>query len=360
MLSRTQGGSLQLSMAVDGFVRQWRRGARLNGARTRGAEMALFSHGSFFSLPGPLVRRLDKASRLLLQPDDGRPLDFSQPAGEPALTGPASVSWRIFKNPVSLLTGGIAAVILELAEPRVRTGVWEHTGFRADPVRRMRRTGLAAMITVYGARGTAEPMIAGIRRIHERIRGTTPSGEPYAASDPELLNWVHMTAASGFMEAYRAYAAPLCAEDRNRYYREGSAAAALYGVTRPRASEAEVMAQFREMRPKLEPSPIIFEFLDIVRKAPLLPAPLRPAQPLFVAAAVSLIPAWARRILGLPDAFCLRPWQRFLVKQAGALADTIMLESSPAVQSCLRMRLPADYLYRASRAGPLAPGNGVR
>ena len=44
-----------------------------------------------------------------------------------------------------LVVGGIAAVILELAEPRVRTGVWEHTSFRRDPVTRMRRTGYAAI-----------------------------------------------------------------------------------------------------------------------------------------------------------------------------------------------------------------------
>ena len=40
------------------------------------------------------------------------------------------MSWRVFKNPLSLFIGGITAVIMELAEPRVRTGVWEHTTFR--------------------------------------------------------------------------------------------------------------------------------------------------------------------------------------------------------------------------------------
>ena len=43
------------------------------------------------------------------------------------------------------------------------------------------------MVTTYGARGTAEAMIASVRRIHDRT-GTTPSGEPYRANDPELLN----------------------------------------------------------------------------------------------------------------------------------------------------------------------------
>jgi hypothetical protein len=69
-------------------------------------------------------------------------LDFSQPAGEVALVSPDSVSWRMFKNPLSLFIGGVTAVIMELAEPRVRTGVWEHTSFRLDLIRRLRRTGV--------------------------------------------------------------------------------------------------------------------------------------------------------------------------------------------------------------------------
>src|SRR2546423_15667205 len=89
--------------------------------------------------------------------------------GEAALLSPESVSWRVFKNPLSLFIGGVTAVIMELAEPRVRAGLWEHTTFRLDPIRRLGRTGLAAMVTVYGARSTAEPMIARIRRIHEMV-----------------------------------------------------------------------------------------------------------------------------------------------------------------------------------------------
>src|SRR3954467_7138418 len=98
--------------------------------------------------------------------------DFTTPAGEPALVSPDSVLWRIFKNPVALAAGGVAAVILELAEPSVRTGVWEHSGFRRDPVGRLQRTGMAAMVTVYGARSVAEAMIAGVVQVHERIAGT--------------------------------------------------------------------------------------------------------------------------------------------------------------------------------------------
>jgi len=133
-------------------------------------------------LPWPLRSGLQATVRALLEPGDRPPIDFSKPISEPALVSPESVSWRVFKNPLSLFIGGITAVIMELAEPRVRTGVWEHTTFRLNPIKRLRRTGLAAMVTIYGARSTAEAMIASVRRVHVRIKGTTPSGEP--CSDP--------------------------------------------------------------------------------------------------------------------------------------------------------------------------------
>ena len=75
-----------------------------------------------------------------------------------------------------VIIGGVAAVILELAEPAVRTGVWEFSSFRKDPVRRLKRTGLAGMITVYGAKSKAEEMIAHVVRMHARVTGSTPSG----------------------------------------------------------------------------------------------------------------------------------------------------------------------------------------
>src|SRR5512140_3513424 len=83
-------------------------------------------------------------------------VDFLHPAGAPALYRPDSVAWQVFKNPVALFIGGITAVLLELAEERVRTGVWEHSIFSTDPIARMRRTGLMTNVGVYGPAAVAE------------------------------------------------------------------------------------------------------------------------------------------------------------------------------------------------------------
>lgn len=293
----------------------------------------------------PFGQRLDDAAREMIQPPGRTPIDFSQPRGEPALVPADSVSWRVFKNPVALFVGGVTAVILELAEPGVRTGVWEHSSFRTDPVPRLQRTGLAAMVTVYGARSQAEAMIAGVVRLHEKVAGHTPAGEAYRANDVKLLSWVQATAGFGFVEAYRRFVHPLSPAELDRLYEEGAPAARLYGALEAPASQSELEALFEAMRGRLEPSPIVFEFLDIMRRAPALPGTARPLQRMLVRAGVEIVPGWVRERLGLDARHGLRRWEHPIVRTAGRLADRLMLPSSPAVQSCLRLGLPADYLY---------------
>jgi len=297
-------------------------------------------------LPARIQRAVDGMAQDLLQAPGSPFMDFSQPAGEPALVAHDSVSWRIFKNPVGLFIGGVAAVILELAEPRVRTGVWEHSSFRSQPMQRLQRTGLAAMVTVYGAHSVAEKMIAGVVRRHGRVTGLTPDGVPYGANDVDLLIWVQATAGFGFAQAYHLYVNTLTQDDFDRLYLEGAPAARLYGALNAPASEDAMQALFDSMRGRLEPSPIVFEFLDIMRKAPIFPAPLRPLQRMLIRAAVEMTPVWVRERLGLTAGYGLRAIEKPLVRWAGRLADRVLLGESPAVQACRRLGLPADYLYR--------------
>jgi uncharacterized protein (DUF2236 family) len=302
-------------------------------------------NSSIIRLPFSVQRRIDAAADAFLNPSQGAAVDFSRPAGEEALLAADSVSWRIFKNPVSLLIGGIAAVILELAEPGVRTGVWEHSSFRQDPLRRMRRTGLAAMVTVYGARSVSVPMIAGVVRMHAKIAGETPAGAPYSAGDAQLLAWVQATATFGFAQAYHRYVEPLGPQDLDSLYREGAPIAQLYGTQSAPQSDSERRALFESMQERLEPSPIISQFLQIVRDTPAFPAPLRWMQRMLVRAAVDLVPDTVRERLGLCRQDGLRPHERWVVRSAGSAANRIVLAGSPAAQACIRLGLPVTHLY---------------
>jgi uncharacterized protein (DUF2236 family) len=301
--------------------------------------------GSIIRLPAVLQRRLDGTINALLNVQQSRTIDFSRPLKEEALVGPDSVSWRIFKNPVALFVGGVAAVILELAEPAVRAGIWEHSSFRKDPIGRLRRTGLAAMVTVYGARSIAVPMIEGVVRRHAAVDGETAAGVPYCANDPSLLRWVHATAIFSFAEAYNRYVDPLTTAEFDSLYREGAPASRLYGATDAPQSVAAMSELFESMRGRLDPSPIVFQFLDIMREAAAFPRPLLWLQPLLVRAAVDMVPDWVRQLLGLVESAGLRPRERWLVRLAGDLSNRIIPLQSPATQACVRLGLPVTHLY---------------
>lgn len=301
-------------------------------------------------LPARIQQAVNDLALSLLQAPGIPAMDFSQPTGEQALISHDSLSWRIFRNPVALFIGGVAAVILELAEPKVRTGVWEHSSFRKQPMQRLQRTGLAAMVTVYGTQSVAEKMIAGVVRRHGQVTGLTPAGEPYNANDVDLLTWVQATAGFGFAQAYHFYVRPLRQDELDQVYLEGAPAARLYGALDAPCCYAEMQALFERMRSRLEASPIVFEFLDIMRTTPIFPAAMRPIQRLLIRAAVEMMPAWVRERLGLTARYGLRAIEKPFLRWVGALSDKIMLGESPAVQACRRLGLPADYLYRAQKA----------
>jgi uncharacterized protein (DUF2236 family) len=303
---------------------------------------------SIVRLPRFLARSLETAAIDFLNSGGARRVDFSQPRGESALLAPDSVSWRIFKNPVALWTGGIAAVILELAEPSIRAAIWEQSSFRRDPLGRLRRTGMAAMLTVYGPGSAASAMIAGVVRMHGRISGQHATGARYSANDADLLKWVQSTAAFGFGEAFHHYVRPLTADQFDRFYLEGVPVSRKYGVVDAPGSRRETEELFVQMLPRLEPSEPLFEFLHIMSHSDAFPRPLRPLQRLLVRAAVDLVPGAIRRRLGLTSAYGLRAWQRPVATFAGALADRIVLPRGPAAQACLRLGYPVSRLYDQS------------
>lgn len=233
---------------------------------------------------------IPSAIRDLLRPPPGMEVDFTSPRGAEALVPADGISWKIFANPVSLFIGGVGAVLLELAEPSVRAGVWEHSSFRKDPVTRLHRTGYAALVTVYAPREQAQQMIARVVSMHERVTGATPDGLVYRANDPRLLRWVHATALWGFAEAYHRYVTPLSDTQRSQAFAEGQQAARLYGVLDPPDHWADWEKLLQDTAPGLEDSATIAEFLELIENAPLLPTGLRPFQRLLVRAAVDMTP----------------------------------------------------------------------
>jgi uncharacterized protein (DUF2236 family) len=276
----------------------------------------------------------------------GWKIDYSRPAGEPAFLHPGSVHWRIYKNPIALAVGGVAAVLLEFADPRIRSGVWDHSTYKADPIGRSKRTGVAAMVGVYGPRSAARRVIQGVGNMHAKVNGATPGGEAYRALDPELLDWVSATAAYGFLNAYDRFVEPVSEADKTRFYAEGVQVAALYGVRRSPRSTEDFMAMMRDLAPRFEPHPIVEEFLAIIQSGRAAPGTPKFLHRALAHAAVSLLPPLVRGKLALGRDFDLTFAERTALRLAGALANRRGSPGSPPRQASLRLGLPSDFLYR--------------
>jgi len=273
-------------------------------------------------------------------------LDFHEPKGEEALYSPDSLAWQIYKNPIVAFIGGVSAVIMQLSEPRVRTGIWDHSTFKNNAAGRMKRTGLSAMTNVFGPASQAIKMIERINMMHSRIHGTTECGKPYRADDPELLRWVQETLGQSMLSAYSTYIREPNASELQDDYQTKKRVATLYGIKELSNDNDERLAYFKKMLPTLEASPIIFELINLIKSAHLLPSPLRPFQNMLVNAAVSNVPDEVRHVLGIDDNFALKPYERLIIKFSCAVGDRVIVGAHPAVIACQRMGLPSNHLYR--------------
>lgn len=227
-------------------------------------------------------------------------LDLESPKGDPGLFGPHSISWRVHGDFPSMLVGGISALMLQLLHPLALAGVWDHSNFREDLLGRLRRTSQFISGTTFGATRDAEWLIEKVRTIHLQVTGTAPDGRSYAASDPDLLTWVHVAEVSSFLNAHLRYCNPqLASAEQDAYYAEIALIAERLGARDVPRSRQQVENYLQHMRPQLHCDARSRQMLEILLAAP---APSRLAQPvgkLMLHAGLDLLPGWAQAMLGV-------------------------------------------------------------
>lgn len=271
-------------------------------------------------------------------------MNFLEPAGDPGVLGPDSVAWRVHANPVSIGLGAVAAVILELAEPRVRAGVWDHSTFKMDPIGRRERTLGAAMAVTYGPTALAQKTFDRVTALHGRVQGTDHLGRPYAAMDQPLLLWVHVTAHWGFLQAYVRYVNPrLSAADQDRYYREVTAIGRGYGIALDMpASVAEIDDYLATMRPTLYVNDTVQEFLQIAADAGRNGAE-RALRRRALQGAIALLPEQFRQAVGVN--WHPLPTDGPLLRGLAKLARWRLAHGDgPVQQACRRVGIPSERL----------------
>jgi uncharacterized protein (DUF2236 family) len=145
------------------------------------------------------------------------------------LFGPDSVAWRVDRE-VIVLAGGSCALLMQAAHPVVAAGVVEHSTYATDPFGRLQRTLTSSFDVVFGTRSRADAAIARVNAIHAAVRGRLSDGDPYAASDPEALLWVHATLIDTALRIYSRFVRPLTPAEEREYLREAAEVAEALGV----------------------------------------------------------------------------------------------------------------------------------
>lgn len=228
---------------------------------------------------------------------------FADPAGDPGLIGPGSVSWKLHSDPSAIAIAGVGSIVMELLHPSVMAGVGQQSRYREDPYRRARTTFGWVVTTTFGSTRAAETLIARVKRMHSRVNGVRPDGAPYRALDPKLIAWVHSCIPWGVMTAYERFNGPLTGEEKDRYLAEQSVVGLMSGAEEVPTTVSDLEAFVAEMRPKLEVNALTREFFEFLIGGPLgalrLPGPLgRAAKRFQVESGMSLMPRWAQEMTG--------------------------------------------------------------
>jgi len=228
-----------------------------------------------------------------------------------SMFGPGSVIWRVHGDVVTMMVGGMSALLLQMLHPAVLGGVWDHSNFREDMLGRLRRTARFISLTTYASREEAEAAMARVRTVHAQVSGTLPDGTNYSADDPQLLAWVHVSEALSFLNARIRYAEPgMPHVDQDRYFEEMSGIALALGADPVPRSRAAAEQLVERMRPQLLCDARTREVAAIVLKQRPDNLAMAAAQRVIGQAAVDLLPDWAQEMHGLRSTFVTRPFVR--------------------------------------------------
>lgn len=256
------------------------------------------------------------------------------------LYGPESVVWRIHGDS-AMLIGGLRSLMLQTLHPLAMAGVAEHSDYKSDPWGRLNRTGRFVGATTYGNTETAERAIKVVHNVHKRVKGIAPDGRKYEANDPHLLLWVHVTEVDSFLRAFERYGTGRLRDaEKDQYVAEMAEVARRLGSETPPETKAELDACIEDFRAECHAGSQARDTMRFLMFPPV-PLVLRGPYGILTAAAITLLPGWARRELRLPvlplsDPLAVRPAATVLTRAIGwlmaadprefELADRLLVE----------------------------------
>jgi uncharacterized protein (DUF2236 family) len=255
--------------------------------------------------------------------------------------GPASVTWRVSAD-LSAPVAGLRSLLVQALHPLAMAGVDQHSDWRTDPVGRLAATSAYEVTVTFGDRASARRVAQRVRAIHEHVRGVDPvTGQPYAASDPALLLWVHAALVDSALAASTLFGTPLPDTDRDAYVAEMTVAAELLGVPHEMVpdSVAALDRYMADVRPELRRTPAAAESMSYLLDPPGLDEDIAELWQDIRQAAVTALPDWARDMYGYPGPPPLTAQRRTEIRQTLGVLDAVFLGEPGVLEA--RQRIAA-------------------
>ncbi|MDQ0575058.1 oxygenase MpaB family protein [Agromyces albus] len=239
--------------------------------------------------------------------DDGRPpwVDELEQGDDAGYFGPGSAAWAVHGG-MATMVAGIRALLVQAMHPGALAGIHDWSRYEEDPLGRLTGTIRWLVTVTFGDRATAERASARVRGLHRRVQGeyTDARGirRPYRASDPELIEWVHLAFTDSFLACHELWEGQIPG-GADAYVREWSIAGELIGVTDAPRTAADLRARLGAFADAgvLKRDERVDRTVRFIRNPPLARGML-PAYRIMFAGAVQSLSIDQRRLLGLSAA----------------------------------------------------------
>lgn len=241
---------------------------------------------------------------------------------DPYLFSPQSEMWRVNRACTGLVFGP-AAVLLQVAHPRVAQGVADHSDFRNDAMGRLRRTLSTVNQIAFGTLVEAEQMRVHMAGVHGRVNGKASAGMPgargYSAFEPDLLLWVLATLIDASIKGYEWVWGPLEVARRQDLYRDFRMFGTYFGLSESEGPQD--YAAFTDYFDAMLASELMGSHPLCAEVAAAVVRPQHPLRDRLLGSLVDFlpvetVPGHIRERLGLHST----NWTRFRLKMLGTLA----------------------------------------
>lgn len=249
--------------------------------------------------------------RIITNSPDGVPewLPQIESGNDFGLFKPTDAPWVVHGD-LATLIGGIRALLMQALHPGSLAGVSDHSRYEQDPLGRLAGTTKWLTILTFGSTDAIAKESARVNGMHKKVVGqyeVTPGNKKdYAASDEDLLLWVHIAFTDSFLVAHEFYGSRSIPGGSDAYVKLWSKAVEPLGLINSPKTRAELKNKIDNFDSILRADHKTLDVVKFIKKPPLSRAARFAYSIMFQAAAVTIEPKYVAILR-------IKVWPKFVV-----------------------------------------------